>query len=343
MSDFLRGVFATIIFTLASSGLHAQESSISEVQTIARLYSASLDRPPRFDGLNFFVNSVESGRSVIDIAEDFVESAEFVAKYGTLDDSQYVEQLFRNVLGRDGAAGGIDFWVKNLADGNSRAFVLAQFADSNENIANTGFLYDSMQFADGQWEYSRLELLNQFSCPDAVCIQVQLNGPLGGSSVVVTPLRNTDNVVASATSQDEDSLIQELGSDTWDNLSRVDRLSLLGIVPLPSLAASGLYLISVSGGFDYDNDLNNLADTDPSRLRGTTPSCTMKSGLSRPTAENALLRPRQIVMRSSVSAATRVVLAPESARIWSSCRTSTSICSRMPSSSTISTASASFG
>ena len=48
------------------------------------------------------------------------------------------------------------------------------------------------------------------------------------------------------------------------------------------------------------------ASASPSRARGTTPSWTMKSGLRRPTAENAHLRPFQIRARSSSSAATRV-------------------------------------
>ena len=43
----------------------------------------------------------------------------------------------------------------------------------------------------------------------------------------------------------------------------------------------------------------------PSRLRGTTPSCTMKSELRRPTAENADLRPFQIASRSSAFCAMR--------------------------------------
>ena len=40
------------------------------------------------------------------------------------------------------------------------------------------------------------------------------------------------------------------------------------------------------------------ASASPSRVRGTTPSCTMKSGLMRPTAENAHLRPFQMRARS---------------------------------------------
>ena len=44
----------------------------------------------------------------------------------------------------------------------------------------------------------------------------------------------------------------------------------------------------------------------PSRRRGTTPSCTMKSGERRPTALKALLRPFQMARRSSASRAGRI-------------------------------------
>ena len=46
----------------------------------------------------------------------------------------------------------------------------------------------------------------------------------------------------------------------------------------------------------------------PSRLRGTTPSWTMKSGLSRPTAENADLRPFHIASRSAAFCAMRTLV-----------------------------------
>jgi len=46
----------------------------------------------------------------------------------------------------------------------------------------------------------------------------------------------------------------------------------------------------------------------PSRRRGTTPSCTMKSGDKRPTALNALFRPFQIAIRSAVGAQRRDIL-----------------------------------
>ena len=81
----------------------------------------------------------------------------------------------------------------------------------------------------------------------------------------------------------------------------------------------------------------------PSRLRGTTPSLTRYSGLSRPTAENALFRPFQMRKRSASSCATRIAYAPEASMIGLSRRNSSSTCCASPSSSTISSAAASWG
>ena len=205
---------------------------------------------------------------MISIAKDFVLSAEFVAKYGELDDTAYVERLFLNVLGRPGAQGGIDFWVGNLADGNSRAFVLAQFADSPENIANTAILYDSMAFVDGQWQYSRVDDLTRSRCGNAGCLQTELNGAVAGASIVVTPLNDAGTTTATATSLDEDGLRTGLGGAVFNDLSSLDRLQLLGtFAPLP-VQSGQLYLLTASGGMDFDNDQNQQADATPTPVAG---------------------------------------------------------------------------
>ena len=64
----------------------------------------------------------------------------------------------------------------------------------------------------------------------------------------------------------------------------------------------------------------------PSRLRGTTPSWTMKSGLSRPTAENADLRPFQIARALFVvGCATRTSVGAGARRISASRRTNSRV------------------
>ena len=59
-------------------------------------------------------------------------SAEFANRYGTLSDTDYVNALYRNVLGRAGDASGVTFYQGALGRGASRGAILAAFADSDE-------------------------------------------------------------------------------------------------------------------------------------------------------------------------------------------------------------------
>ena len=146
-------VLLMTILVLFPSIAMARTATVEDVKSIARLYSAAFDRDPKTEGLNFWVDSYENGRSLVAIAKDFYASPEFTSKYGPLDNRKYVEQLFSNVLGRPGKQSGIDFWVGNLEDGFSRAKVLAAFADSPENVDKTSATFSDMRLLDGLWVF----------------------------------------------------------------------------------------------------------------------------------------------------------------------------------------------
>lgn len=131
----------------------ARATEVEDVKQIARLYSAAFDRKPKIDGLNFWVDTFEGGKSIVGIAQKFYTSPEFTEKYGELGNVDYVKQLFRNVLGREGNEDGIIFWSEHLVGGTSRAIVLAEFADSPENIAKMRETFAQMQLVGGQWVF----------------------------------------------------------------------------------------------------------------------------------------------------------------------------------------------
>ncbi|MEO1599613.1 MAG: DUF4214 domain-containing protein, partial [Pseudomonadota bacterium] len=51
--------------------------------------------------------------------------------------ADYVDELYDNVLGREGEAAGRDFWIRSLDQGMDDAELLMVFADSPENLAQT--------------------------------------------------------------------------------------------------------------------------------------------------------------------------------------------------------------
>jgi hypothetical protein len=71
------------------------------------------------------------------MADSFVGSAEFQAKYGALGNRAFADALYVNTLDRHGDQGGLDHWTAALDAGHSRAEVVLAFSESPEHVALT--------------------------------------------------------------------------------------------------------------------------------------------------------------------------------------------------------------
>lgn len=112
-----------------------------------RVYQAAFDRVPDTAGLKYWIDLLDGGGSLLNVAAGFVRSNEFVSVYG-LDPSagSFVEKLYQNVLGRSGETEGVEYWTGQLARGESRELVLAGFSESPENKAGV-----MPSISDGIW------------------------------------------------------------------------------------------------------------------------------------------------------------------------------------------------
>lgn len=127
----------------------------------ALLYQGALGRTPDPTGLAYWHNLVASVmgsqqslglyalsdtsgnyNGQLSIAAGFTHSAEFVGKYGSLTDSQFITQLYSNILDRAPDDAGLNAWVAQLAGGGTREHALVGFAESSEaiNNASIGFV-----------------------------------------------------------------------------------------------------------------------------------------------------------------------------------------------------------
>lgn len=114
-----------------------------------RLYQAAFDRTPDSSGLSFWASDMNTnGRELTAVAKAFIGSDEFKAKYGAnLSDSQFVTQLYANVLHRAPDAAGKQFWETAISTGATREHVLAQFSESPENRAQiVGVWQDGFEY-----------------------------------------------------------------------------------------------------------------------------------------------------------------------------------------------------
>jgi hypothetical protein len=105
---------------------------------IYMLYQATFNRTPDAAGLGYWIAQVDKGANIITTAAaSFVQSPEFVAKYGSNPtNASYVDNLYQNVLHRAGESGGVAYWNQQLNTGAAtKAFVLEQFATLAEGAA----------------------------------------------------------------------------------------------------------------------------------------------------------------------------------------------------------------
>ncbi|WP_420243351.1 DUF4214 domain-containing protein [Roseiterribacter gracilis] len=104
--------------------------------TVARLYGAAFARAPDAAGLGVQLGALHGGTTTTQLANNFIASAEFAARYGAApSDVAYVTALYTNVLGRIPDQGGFDVQVNALSHGTTRAQLLINFGESPENQA----------------------------------------------------------------------------------------------------------------------------------------------------------------------------------------------------------------
>lgn len=119
---------ATLLELLASP-----EHERRQLKLVIRLYLHGFLRAPDYAGLMAWSQALRNGQQTpVSVAQAFATSAEFLAKYGQLTDTQFVQQLYRNVLGREADSAGLAGWVSRLSGGASRGEVLLGFSESPE-------------------------------------------------------------------------------------------------------------------------------------------------------------------------------------------------------------------
>lgn len=127
----------------------AGQATLSQVQA---LYVAYYGRPAEPDGLNFWANVVEAnGGDINVIIKDFSNAPEYQQRFGSLDDTSLVNNLYLQMFGRSAEPSGLEFWVGLLKAGTQ---TLGDIAKTISSLAS-GI---DLQVLNG-----RVELANAFT------------------------------------------------------------------------------------------------------------------------------------------------------------------------------------
>ncbi|MEL7211003.1 MAG: DUF4214 domain-containing protein, partial [Actinomycetota bacterium] len=97
-------------FSESAEFVAATESEVDDVDArgpVARLYKAYFRRDGDRDGLRYWIGT---GLPYQAVSDAFAASPEFQRQYGALDDGEFVELDYQNVLGRAPDADGRAYW-----------------------------------------------------------------------------------------------------------------------------------------------------------------------------------------------------------------------------------------
>jgi subtilisin-like proprotein convertase family protein len=114
-----------------------------------RIFQAAFDRAPDKAGEGYWMKALDQGASLLDVANGFVQSAEFKHLYGDNPaNADIVDKFYANVLHRAADQAGADYWTK-LLDQHvlTTADVLMSFSESPENqTALVGVLQNGFEY-----------------------------------------------------------------------------------------------------------------------------------------------------------------------------------------------------
>lgn len=206
----------------------------SEAQTysaqVIRFYQGSFGRTPDSTGLENWVEQIRIGTATTsDLANGFVNSAEWTARYGSTEvNSATLTGLYQNVLGRSPAASEVSAWI---ATGQPMSEVLIGFVNSAEYQANVSRLTNELLTTAGNTETANIATV--FSGLYCLCVEegdqifslttgtdFLVGGPFNdtfvGSISESTLTFNSEDILDGASGTNDVLLITNSGTHTAD-------------------------------------------------------------------------------------------------------------------------------
>lgn len=143
-------ILRRVQFADSSLALDVDKSS-----RIYRLYQAAFNRKPDLAGLGYWLGVLDTGSTLDQIAEAFINSKEFQDLYATsTTNQQFLTTLYNNVLHRTPDTAGSEYWLAAFQRGATKTALLVEFSESQENKASTAVaIQDGVAYAQADVKY----------------------------------------------------------------------------------------------------------------------------------------------------------------------------------------------
>ena len=84
---------------------------------VQQLYVAYFGRPADPAGLEYWVNTLDSGATLADISRSFAAAEEYRDNYSHMDSRTVVTKIYDHLFGREAEAAGVDYWASLMDRG----------------------------------------------------------------------------------------------------------------------------------------------------------------------------------------------------------------------------------
>lgn len=133
----------------------------TQLEDLTEMYVAYFNRAPNAVGLDYWASRLTEGMTLQDIAKSFFAQPETVATYPPdMPVTEFVTQVYHNVLARAPDASGLNYWVQQLENGqlSKDVFMLAIIygaraatggAEDAQYLANKGLIGEHFALTDG--------------------------------------------------------------------------------------------------------------------------------------------------------------------------------------------------
>ncbi len=116
-----------------SNDLMAEVQASARTARTWRLYQAYFLRQSDAGGMEYWLGQSRAGLSLQAMSYNFEQSAEFLGRYGSLDNAAFISLVYRNVLCRSPDSDGFNYWLNLLNSGQlNRGELMVLFSESAE-------------------------------------------------------------------------------------------------------------------------------------------------------------------------------------------------------------------
>ncbi|UOD50391.1 tail fiber protein [Orrella daihaiensis] len=137
--------------TIEFSDVTLIKTTGTDITEIDHLYEEVLGRSPDAEGLTYWVEQMNQGATLQDVAQALAESTEFKQLYGTPSEEQLVEELYEAILNRAPDTEGLAYWTEALVvhEATEGELIISLLTSAESQSASTNQVSGNGLFVPG--------------------------------------------------------------------------------------------------------------------------------------------------------------------------------------------------